>query len=207
MLIQKKGEGRMDRYVTGAMMKRLREERKMTQAEFAQKLNVSDKAVSKWETGKGYPDITLIEPIAEALGISVMELLSGSDVKNANRSFNMLRSQLTVCPICGNVIFSTGAAVMSCCGLTLQQLEAEEPDESHVMHIENVEDEYYVTVDHEMSKTHSISFLAALSDQGIEIVKLYPEGNAEARFKRSRTRYILCYCNRHGLFKESVRRK
>ena len=197
----------MNQYVTGAMIRRLREERKMTQAAFAAKLNVSDKAVSKWETGKGYPDITLIEPIARALGISVMELLSGSDVRNMNRAFNMLKSQLTVCPICGNVIFSTGAAVMSCCGLALLPLEAEEMDDTHALRVENVEDEYFVTVNHEMSKTHFISFLAALSVQGIEIKKLYPEGPAEARFKIAGTQSILYYCNRHGLYRCGVQKK
>ena len=84
----------MNQYVTGAMIKRLREERKMTQSQLAAKLNVSDKAISKWETAKGYPDISLVEPIAEALEISVMELLSGNDITNANRSSNMLRTNL-----------------------------------------------------------------------------------------------------------------
>ena len=67
----------MNQYVTGAMIKRLRENRKMTQLQLADKLNVSDKSVSKWETGRGYPDISLIEPLAESLGVSVIELMSG----------------------------------------------------------------------------------------------------------------------------------
>ena len=68
------------------------------------------------------------------------------------------------------------------------------------MNIEIVEDEYYVTLDHPMTKDHYISFIAALSDQGIQFVKLYPEGNAEARFKRNRVEKLYAYCNRHGLF-------
>ena len=98
----------MNQYVTGAIIKKLREEKGLTQSELAQKLNVSNKAVSKWETAKGYPDITLIEPLARILGVSVMELLSGNDIINQNRSFNMLRTKLYVCPVCGNVIFATG---------------------------------------------------------------------------------------------------
>ena len=49
----------MDQYVTGAVIKKLREKNDLTQMQFAEKLGVSDKSVSKWETGKGYPDITL----------------------------------------------------------------------------------------------------------------------------------------------------
>lgn len=191
----------MNQYVTGTVIKRLREERGMTQAELAARLNVSDKAVSKWETGKGYPDITLIEPLAAALNISVMELLSGRPVTNGNRGFNMLRTKFYVCPVCGNVIFGTGEALVSCCGITLPPLEADEPDEAHTPTIEKVEDEYYVTLPHEMTKSHYVSFWAGVSDNGVELVKLYPEGSAEAHFKIRRTRLLYWYCNRHGLFR------
>ena len=195
----------MNQYVTGAVIKRLREERAMTQAGLAARLNVSDKAVSKWETSKGYPDITLIEPLAQALGISVMELLSGQTVTNANRAFNMLRTKFYVCPLCGNVIQSTGEALVSCCGLTLPPLEAEEPDPAHTPVFEEVEDEWFVTLPHEMTKQHYISFFAAVSVEGIELVKLYHEGCAEARFKRRRVRWLYYYCNRHGLYKCRVK--
>ena len=176
----------MDNYITGALIKKLRENRKMTQEELADKVCVSSKAISKWETGRGFPDIGLIEPLARALGISVIELLSGADIRNGNRSSDMRKSRFYVCPICGNVIQSTGEAVISCCGITLPPQEPEEMDEDHTIRLEEVEDEYYVTVDHPMDKTHYISFIAAVSDQYIQFVKLYPEWNAEARFKINR---------------------
>ena len=191
----------MNQYVTGTMIKRLREGRNMTQQQLAEKINVSDKAISKWETGRGYPDISLIEPLAEALGVSIIELFSGEGVVNTNKSFNMQRIKLYVCPICGNLIQSTGEAVVSCCGIVLPALEAEPEDTDHNLRIEKIEDEYYVTVSHEMSKTHYISFILALKDDGYEVKKLYPEGNAEARFKINRTRGFLYYCNKHGLYK------
>ena len=197
----------MNQYVTGAMIKRLREDRKMTQALLAEKLHVSDKAISKWETGRGYPDISLIEPLSSALGVSVLELLSGADVVNANRASNMLRVKLYVCPLCGNVIQSTGAALISCCGIVLPALEAEPEDDAHHLQIERVEDEYYVTIPHEMSRTHYISFISAVCDDGVELRKLYPEGNAEARFKIRDTRFLYWYCNQHGLFKAPVPQK
>ncbi len=190
----------MDKYVTGAVIRKLREERKMTQEELARIINVSAKAVSKWETGRGLPDISLLEPLAGALGISVIELLSGADVKNGNRSSNLKKAAFYACPVCGNVILSTGRAVVSCCGITLPRLEEEPADESHAIKLERVEDEYFVTVDHPMSKGHYISFLAALSDDTARLVKLYPEGGAQARFKINRVDKIYAFCNRHGLF-------
>ena len=197
----------MDRYVTGAVIRRLRENKKMTQEALAQKICVSSKAVSKWETGQGFPDISLLEPLSEALGISVIELFSGEDVRNRNRACDMMKGEFYVCPVCGNVIRSIGRAVISCCGITLPPAEPEEADEDHGIRAEIVENEYYVTVDHPMSKEHHISFLAAVSDQGIQFVKLYPEGNAEARFSVSRVRMLYAYCNRHGLFRAEPKRK
>ena len=194
----------MKQYVTGMMIKRLREDKNMTQQQLAEKMNVSDKAISKWETGRGYPDISLVEPLADALGVSVIELFSGENVVNTNKSFNMLRLKFYVCPICGNVIYSTGEAVISCCGIVLPALEAESEDDMHHLCVEKVEDEYYITIPHEMSKKHYISYIAAIRDDGCEIKKLYAEGNAEARFKISRTKYLLYYCNIHGLFKVRV---
>ncbi len=190
----------MDRYVTGAVIKKLRENKKMTQEDLADRIYVSSKAVSKWETGQGFPDISLLEPLAQALGISVIELLSGEDISNVNRSSKLTRGKFYVCPVCGNVIRTIGEAVVSCCGITLPPLEAEAADAEHGIRVEIVEDEYYVSVDHPMTKDHHISFLAAVSDQGVQFVKLYPEGSAEARFRIINVRKLYAYCNRHGLF-------
>jgi len=191
----------MDRYVTGAVIRRLREKRKLTQEELACMIHVSGKAVSKWETGQGFPDICLIEPLAQALGISVIELLSGEDIRNLNRSSNMAKAVFYVCPVCGNVIQTTGEVVVSCCGITLPPLGSEAADAEHEIRREIVEDEYYVSVDHPMTKDHYISFLAAVSDHGVQFVKLYPESSAEARFRIDRINHIYAYCNRHGLFR------
>lgn len=190
----------MNQYVTGAMIRRLREDRRMTQQQLAEKIGVSDKTISKWETSRGYPDISLIEPLSDALGVSVIELFSGENVTNTNRSFNMRRTSLYVCPVCGNVIQSTGEAIVSCCGIVLPPLEAEPADEDHRILVERVEDEYYVHIDHEMSKTHFISFIMAVRDDSIEFIKLYPEGNADARFALRKTKALYWYCNQHGLF-------
>jgi DNA-binding XRE family transcriptional regulator/desulfoferrodoxin (superoxide reductase-like protein) len=190
----------MNQYVTGAVIKNLREKNKMTQMQLAEKLGVTDKTISKWETGKGYPDITLLEPIADAFRISVTELISGNPIHNANVSANMLRSKFYVCPICGNVIHSMGEGVIGCHGLQLSPLSAEPSDEQHMIFIERSDGEYYVRIDHAMTKEHYISFVAAAGSDEIQMVKLYPEGKSEARFKIHGVKKIFFYCNHDGLF-------
>ena len=190
----------MDQYVTGAIIRELREKHGLTQAELAERLYVSDKTVSKWENCKGHPDISLIAPLAEVFGISIEELMSGRTVSNINVSANMLRSKFYICPVCGNIIHSMGEAVISCHGVTLQPAQPEPSDENHKIFIEGVEDEYFVQIEHAMTKDHYISFIAALTSDSIRIVKLYPEGAPEARFQTRGVRQFVYYCNRDGLF-------
>ncbi|MBR5234041.1 MAG: helix-turn-helix domain-containing protein [Clostridia bacterium] len=194
----------MNTYITGAVIKKLREAKGMTQLELAEATGVSDKAVSKWETAKGLPDITLIEPLAKALCVSVTELISGNTVTNSNISSNILRSKFYVCPVCGNIIRTTGDAVISCCGITLPPLEAEETDDAHRINVEKVEDEHFITINHDMTKTHFISFLAYLTSDRVQFVKFYPEGNAETRLQLRGRGYLYIYCNKHGLMKQKV---
>ena len=150
--------------------------------------------------------MTLLEPIAKALDISIIELFAGRSVSNGNRTSNMLRSVFYVCPMCGNGIFSYGQAVVSCCGITLVPQESEEMDEEHPIEVEMSDGEYYVTVNHPMEKDHYITMISAVSDASIQLTQLYPEGNAEARFRRDRIRWIYAYCNRHGLYRIDLRR-
>lgn len=194
----------MDTYITGNTIKSLREKKSMSQAQLADMLGVSSKAVSKWETAKGLPDITLIEPLAKALSVSVMELMSGDTIINKNISSNMLRSNFYVCPICSNIVSAVGDAVISCCGITLPPLEAEEIDTDHPIAVEKVEDEHFVTVNHPMTKEHFISFVAYLTYDRVQFVKFYPEGNAETRFNLRGGGYLYIYCNKHGLMKKKI---
>ncbi len=194
----------MNNYVTGSTIKLLREKKGYTQRQLAEQLMVSDKAVSKWESGRGLPDISLIEPLAKTLGVSLAELLSGECVQNTNRHGNMLRSRFYVCPVCGNVIFSTGEGAYSCCGVQLPPLEAEEDDAEHVILLEHMEGDLYVTMQHPMEKTHYISFFAFVSSDRVQIVKLYPEQDAAARFPVHGRGLLYVYCNRHGLIRRKI---
>lgn len=194
----------MNSYITGNTIKSLRESKGLTQNELAEKIGVSGKAVSKWETAKGLPDISLIEPIGKALGVSVMELFSGDTITNKNISSNLLRSKFYVCPVCGNVIRAIGESLISCCGVTLPPLEAEEPDELHSISIEKVEDEHFISVNHEMTKEHYISFITYITTDKVQFQKLYPEGNAETRLSLRGNGFLYIYCNKHGLIKKKI---
>ncbi len=184
-----------------SIIKTIREAKGMTQSELAEIIGVTSKAVSKWETGNGLPDISLLKPLAAALDTSVIELLDGKQTINQNRASNLMRTKFYVCPLCGNTVHALGDAVVSCCGITLPALEAEPFDDSHEITVEPVEDEHFITIRHDMTKEHFISFLAFVSYDRIQFIKLYPEGNAEARISRRGGGLLYAYCNRHGLMK------
>ncbi len=194
----------MNAYVTGSAIKQLREKRNLTQAELAEQIGVSSKTISKWETAKGLPDISLLQPLAQALNISVIELMNGEQILNKNVSANMLRSKFYVCPLCGNVIHSIGSTIISCCGITLPALDAEDVDIHHAVDIVPVEDEQFITIRHPMTKQHHISFVAFVTTDRVQLVKFYPEGNAETRLQLRGTGILYWYCNHHGLYKKKL---
>lgn len=195
----------MNSYITGKIIKELRESKKITQLELANLINVSNKTISKWETGKGLPDISLIEQLSKALGVSIIELMNGEFVINNNKSNNMFKANFYVCPICGNVIYSIGNSIVSCCGIVLPKLEAESENQKHKIDCTIIENDYYVSINHEMSKEHYISFIAYVTNDRIQIVKLYPEQNAETRFPRqTNSGIIYIYCNKDGLIKRTI---
>ena len=69
----------MDNYITAAAVKRLREAKGLTQAQLAEQIGVSSKAVSKWETAKCMPDYTVITKLCEELNITISELMDGEE--------------------------------------------------------------------------------------------------------------------------------
>lgn len=193
---------------------------------------MSDRTVSKWETGRGFPDITFLEPLAKILKVSVAELFSGAEIENGNRSANLSKSNFYVCPVCGNTIFSVGKACVSCCGIQLPPLEVENepaekecvkspvenleensesqisenfenefhPAENHKINVQNDGGEIFVSINHEMTKSHYISWFACVRLDSVEFAKIYPEQNAEARFRNAGKCRIYAYCIKHGLF-------
>ena len=192
------------KYITGKIIKELREKNGFTQKELAEQLNVSDKTISKWENERGLPDISILSDLAKILHVSVAELLAGEYSTNQNQSANMKKTVFYICPICGNIICSVGEGAFSCCGVRLPVLECEEDTLEHKLTIQVQDNEYYVSMNHEMTKQHHISFVAYVTSDSVQIVKLYPEQDMQARFLRKGHGMIYSYCNRHGLMKWNV---
>lgn len=188
----------MDCKKAGELIQSLRKEKGMTQKQLAHLLHLSDKTVSKWETGKGSPDISLLENLSEILGVNIGPILNGELNPNNMDGGNMKRIKFYVCPVCGNVLTATGQAEISCCGRKLEALEAKEADETHRPEVQIIEQDYYVTFDHPMTKEHYLTFAAWVSYDRVLLMRLYPEQAAEVRFPGSRRGQLYFYCSRHG---------
>ena len=190
----------------GKLILQLRTEKGLTQKQVADRLNISNKTVSKWECGLGCPDVSLWESLAEVLGADILKLLQGELKHNHPDNGKMKRIRFYVCPACGNILTSTGNASISCCGRRLQPLTPAADTEGHQLHIEEVEDEYYATVEHEMRREHYLLFAACVSDDRVWFNRLYPEQSPAFRFPnlRSKTNLYL-YCTKHGLLKYSLK--
>lgn len=191
-------------YITNTTIQNLRKRKNMTQKQLADRLMVSDKTISKWETGKGLPDMGIVSELAESLGVTITELFTGDYKDNHNPSANMKKTVFYVCPVCGNVIQSIGKGTYSCCGIVLPELEPEKVDGVHNIQVEIVDNEYYVSAAHEMAKSHYISFMAYVTSNSVQFLKLYPEQNAECRFRRNGRGLLYVYCNRHGLYRMNI---
>jgi DNA-binding XRE family transcriptional regulator/desulfoferrodoxin (superoxide reductase-like protein) len=188
----------------GKLINALRKEKNMTQKQVADLMNISDKTISKWERGLGCPDVSLLPELAQILGVNIEEILLGKMVLNDTVGGNMKKLQLHICPQCSNLITATGDANISCCGKRLEPLVAEKAQEKHLLTIEPVEDEMYVSSSHEMKKEHYISFVAYVTGDRVIIVKQYPEWDLQFRFPKFGHGKLYFYCSNHGLFSQLI---
>jgi len=190
----------MDNRKIGELLRTLRTQSGLTQNEAAQRLNISDKTVSKWERGLGCPDVSLLTELSQLYQVDVETLLSGTQEKNRSLGGNMKRIKFYLCPICGNILTSTAPACVSCCGTKLDELKPQEANEAHRLCFETVEDEHFITLNHEMNKEHFISFIAYANCDRVLTVKLYPEQNPQTRFPKMHGGRFYFGCSKHGLF-------
>lgn len=197
----------MDLYKNGRLLYDLRKAKGMTQKQVADKLGVVAKTVSKWETGHGFPDVSTVSALAEILGVSEKTILSGEIEKNPEESGNMKRTKFYVCPHCGSFMQGTGNSQIVCCGKQLAPLKAVSADEEHTVSVSEIEDDYFIQFDHEMTKAHYISFVSYVRFDRVLTVKLYPEQNAEVRFPKMYGGKMYFYCNTHGLFEYQVKKE
>ncbi|HWP51266.1 MAG TPA: helix-turn-helix domain-containing protein [Clostridia bacterium] len=190
----------MDCSKVGGLIVNLRKEKGLTQKQIADAMNISDKTISKWERGLGCPDVSLLGELSVILGVNIERILTGDIGENPTDRGNMKRLKFYVCPNCGGVINSTCAADISCCGRRLEPLLPQRADSGHAPKLEIIDNQYFVTFDHDMSKAHYISFVAYLSSNRLTLVRLYPEQEAQLNLPLAFDSKLYFYCNKHGLF-------
>lgn len=199
----------MDCSKVGALLYRLRKEKRMTQKQIADRLNISDKTISKWERGLGCPDISLLKDLSQLFDVNIEKILEGNLAANGAEPGNLMRIKFYVCPFCGSVISGLGKAEVSCCGRRLTALDAQPADDAHKATIEDTDDSFYITFQHEMHKDHYLSFVAYVANDRLQLIKLYPEQEASVILPKTLcgallqkySRKLYYYCTEHGLYK------
>ena len=190
----------------GKLISDLRTERGMTQKELADALAISDKTVSKWERGGGCPDIALLSALCAYFSIDMEKMLAGELSESDFTGGNMKKSKFYVCPVCGNVTVTTGDADISCCGRKLRAMEpvrlgkgsSEDGTFPNPLHVEKIEDEWYITSSHPMVKENYISFVAFLTGDRLQLIKQYPEWDMQVRIPARGHGLLLWYSTGEG---------
>ena len=117
---------------------------------------------------------------------------------------NMKKLKFYVCPSCGNLLTGTSEASISCCGKKLQVLTPIKATESEKLIVKKVENEYFISTNHEMTKDHYITFVALLTGDSIILKKQYPEWNIQAHIPCLSHGMLIWHCNNHGLFYQLI---
>ncbi len=190
----------MDCEKIGALIAHLRKEQGMTQRELAERIQISNKAVSKWERGQGCPDVSLLGRLSAVLGVELNALLTGQMPSATETGGNMKKAKYFVCPTCGSITTTTGEVELACCGRKLSALTAQKADETDKLTTERVEDEWFIASSHPMTKEHSIAFVAFASGERVQLVRTYPEWDLQVRFPARGRGTLLWYCTQHGLY-------
>ncbi len=194
----------MDCAKIGALICRLRKERNMTQKQLADAMHLSDRTISKWERGMGCPDVSLLTPLSEILNVNLGALLQGDMQGNDFVGGNMKQAKYYVCPSCANLVVATGEPSLSCCGRGLDALVPRKAEEAEKLCVEDVENEWYITSDHPMTKENYISFVVYATGDKLQIYKQYPEWDLQTRiFKREHGK-LIWYSTDKGLLYQLI---
>ena len=190
----------MEQTKIGALIRSLRKEMNFTQQQLAEKLCVSDKAISKWERGIGCPDVSLLPSLSEILGVDLEKLLSGDLDTNELARGNMKKIHFFVCPVCGNLITSLTDTTISCCGKKLKALPLQKTSPDEMLSVDIVENDFYITANHPMTRDHYITFITLLTEDTIMLRKQYPEWELQTRIPVFAHGILVWHCSKHGLF-------
>ena len=197
----------MDQVKIGELIRTLRIENHLTQKQLAERIGVTDKAVSKWETGKGCPDISLLTELSRLFGVELQTLLLGEILQKESEKGNMKKLKFYVCPDCGNVITATSEANISCCGKRIEPLTPRKAEDNEMLSVEEIGGEWFVSSEHSMTKEHYISFVAYVNDSTAMICKQYPEWNLQLSQPLYRSGRLVWYCTQCGLLYQDIRRQ
>lgn len=183
----------MDYTKIGCLIKKLRLEKGYTQKQLAEKMNLSDKTISKWERGAGLPDISVVSQLSDILGINPESVLAGDISQNNFASGNMKKTKFYVCPVCSNVTVCTGEASVVCCGRKLKELTPVKASEDEKLMVDITEDDWYISANHPMKKDDYISFVAFATSDKLQIIKQYPEWNLQCRIPKREHGNLIWY--------------
>lgn len=190
----------MDCDKIGMLISQLRKDKNITQKQLADKLNISDRTISKWERGGGIPDISLLSDVADFFDITIETLLNGEILSNDFIGGNMKKARYYICKTCGNMVVSTGDVSALCCDKKMTEETPQKASDSDKLLVEEVENDWYITSNHAMTKEHYISFVSFATGSRLEIIKQYPEWNLQARIQKREHGTLYWYCTKHGLF-------
>ena len=194
----------MDNVKIGQLIYRLRKEKRLTQLQLAEQLGVSDKAVSKWERGMGCPEVSLLPDLSNIFHVELEKLLSGEMNENETLGGNMKKLNFYICPTCGNMVTAMTDTTVSCCGKKLSAQQPVKAGEDEKLKVEIIDDNYFITSEHPMTREHHITFIALLTGDSIMLRKQYPEWDLQVRIPTFAHGKLLWYCTKHGLFYQYV---
>ena len=194
----------MDYMKIGALIRRLRRERSLTQRQLADGLGLSPKTISKWERALGCPDVSLLPGLSAYLQVDMAALLAGELAENELTGGNMNQTRFFVCPICGSLSFSTGQAAVSCCGRPLEALEPQKARPEQALQVTDSDGDWYVESSHPARKDNYISFLALITGDQLLVLRQYPEWEIHARLPGRPHGRLVWYSTTQGLFYQIV---
>ena len=164
---------------TGNLIRSLRIKKGLTQKELAHMICVTDKAVCKWEKGRGCPNITLISQLSKVLEVDIQSILQGYLDKNKKIGENMKHLKFYKCPTCGNLVTSIKSVELSCCGNKLSPVSAQtRSDPEYQPVIQEFDGQYSIKFNHPMTKSNYISQVIVVRYDQIMTVNLYAESEA-----------------------------
>ena len=133
------------------------------------------------------------------LEVDLEKLLAGELGENDIIGGNMKKTKFYICPTCGNVVTAMADTAVSCCGKKLQAVEPKKAEGDEKLKVEIIENEYFITADHPMTREHYITFVALLTGDTLVLRKQYPEWDLQTRIPTLAHGRLLWYFSQHGL--------